>query len=166
MTKQCGAVGIAILLALMGNSVTSAAQRGRRDGPQSNPQLAAVKGLKCSFQAAAGATWQDGAPQVTTKKTGTLTITISEIDTTDGTAQLNGTGGVVFATAKLAGSNLHFLDMRPGGALTVTTIFAQESHDGRLKAVHTRTDYLAVSFPGFSSEPEVSQYYGDCEVVQ
>ena len=49
--------------------------------------------------------------------------------------------------------NLHVLDVRPDGALTVTTVFAQESREGRLKAVHSRI-------------PDSSQYYGDCSFTR
>ena len=76
-----------------------------------------------------------------------------------------GTGGASFVTVKLTGSNIHFIDMRAGGAVTLTTVFSQESKDKKLKAVHTRTDYLQMSLPGFVSEPEVAQYYGDCEIT-
>jgi hypothetical protein len=69
-------------------------------------------------------------------------------------------------TASLSGSNLHIMDLRSSGSLTITTVFGQETKDGKLKAVHTRTDYLQMSLPGFLSEPEVAQYYGDCEIVQ
>jgi hypothetical protein len=36
----------------------------------------------------------------------------------------------------------------------LTTAFSQEQTPGRLKAVHTRT------------APEVSQHYGDCEILE
>jgi hypothetical protein len=60
--------------------------------------------------------------------------------------------------------NLHFLEVARSGRLVMTSVFAQESKPGRLKAVHTRTDYLKISMPKFESEPQAAQYYGDCEV--
>ena len=55
------------------------------------------------------------------------------------------------------------MEVSRAGALRMTTVFGQESKPGRLKAVHTRTDYLRISMPGYESEPTVGQYYGDCE---
>jgi hypothetical protein len=55
------------------------------------------------------------------------------------------------------------MDIRPEGSLTITTVFSQESRNRKLKAVYTRTDYLPISMPGFASQPEVSQQYGECE---
>ena len=75
-----------------------------------------------------------------------------------------GLGAAAHVTVKLAGSNLHFLDIRSTGALAITTVFSAESHDGRLKAVHSRSEYVGSAVRGAADPPDVSQYYGDCEV--
>jgi hypothetical protein len=51
------------------------------------------------------------------------------------------------------------------GQLNVTTVFAQESVPGKLKAVHSRHGYLQMQVGKFISEPSVSQNYGECEIV-
>ena len=156
--RKTGFVVAAVLANIL---VASAQQRGAAPNP-----LNSVKGLKCSFLTSASAKWQDGEPQVQIRKSsGVLTITIQDIDPAEGSATILGAGGASFVTVKLTGSNMHFIDMRAGGAVTLTTVFSQESKDKKLKAVHTRTDYLQMSLPGFVSEPEVAQYYGDCEIT-
>ena len=52
------------------------------------------------------------------------------------------------------------------GSVNITTVFSQEARDKKMKAVHSRHDYLQMSLPGFVSEPTVSQYYGECETGQ
>ncbi len=49
------------------------------------------------------------------------------------------------------------------GVFEVTTVFSQETRDGKFKAVHAIHDYLPVAIPGFAAEPEVSQHYGECQ---
>jgi hypothetical protein len=138
--------------------------RGRNRVPGDSSILASVTSLTCSFPASAAASWENSEPQIVVKRTGVFTLTINEIDTQDGTAHVTGLGDPAHVTVKLAGANLHFLDMRLSGALAITTVFAEESHDGRLKAVHSRSDYLGRSTQGVGGPPSVSQYYGDCEI--
>lgn len=61
---------------------------------------------------------------------------------------------------------MHFLEVSRGGRLGITTVFAQYTTGERLKAVHSRTDYLPIDLPGFRSEPEVAMYFGDCEATR
>ncbi len=162
----CVLGALSIALALAGYRVHG--QRGGRGGrnriPESSVVLGSVTNLKCSFPSSASATWENGEPQVAVKKAaGAFTLSIIDIDSQDGTAEVIGLGAPSHVTVKLAGANLHFLDIRLTGALAITTVFSEESHDGRLKAVHSRSDYVGSLFPG-SGPPAVSQYYGDCEV--
>ena len=53
------------------------------------------------------------------------------------------------------------LEQVPG--LGVVTVFAKETHDGRLQAVYSRAAYVE-NGSGGPSVPETGQYYGDCEV--
>ena len=55
-------------------------------------------------------------------------------------------------TVKLVGSNLHFFNVAIDGGLTIVTVFAKETHDGRLQAVYSRAAF-----------PDAVQYQGDCE---
>ena len=138
--------------------------RGRNRIPPDSALLAAITSLKCSFPASASATWDAGQPKTqTTNTAGIFTLNITEIDVQEGTARAVGLGAPAEVTVKLAGANLHILDMRPNGALAITTVFAEESHDGRLKAVHSRSEYVNGPAPGAAAPPSVSQYYGDCE---
>ena len=171
-TRVAAVLGALALSLTLAGVYTSHAQRRGREGrggegrggvPAPNTLLASSTSLKCSFLTSAAATWQAGEPRVQVKNgSDRFVLTITDIDTQEGTAQAAGLGALAHVTVKLAGANLHVLDIRPAGSLAITTVFSQESHDGRLKAVHSRTDYLGM--PGFSAEPTVSQYYGDCAV--
>jgi hypothetical protein len=158
--------GLALELALAGHTVHG--QRGGRGGRnrvlEPSPVLEAVTSLTCSFPSSTAAIWKNGEPQVVVQKPGDLfTLSIIDIDVQEGTAQAIGLGAPAHITVKLVGANLHFLDIRPTGALAITTVFSEESHDRRLKAVHSRSDYVGSAMPG-SGPPAVSQYYGDCKV--
>ena len=156
-------IGAAAVLTLLAGAPLTAAQAAQTT--PANP-LAAVKGLKCSFPILTSATWESGEPTPQVKKGGLLSFQLTEIDTQESTANVVGLSSMGHIVAQLSGWNLHFLDIRPTGSLTITTVFAQESREKKLKAVHTRTDYLPVSIPGFVAKPDVFQYYGECEVVQ
>jgi hypothetical protein len=131
--------------------------------PNFNP-LTGVTALNCTFPVSVATTWKDGEPEAVVRKTPVLTFVIDQIDVGEGSARMVGVSSGQHVTASLSGSNLHIMDLRSSGSLTITTVFAQETKDGKLKAVHTRTDYLRYSVPGFVSQPEVSQHYGECEV--
>ena len=128
--------------------------------------LGTIKSLTCVFPVAVSATWgETGEPNVAVKKTAVLTFKFDQIDTTESSARFVGpTAAPEHVVAQMSGSNLHFMDIRPSGSLSITTVFGQYSRDQKLKAVYTRTDFLPISLPGFTSVPEVSQRYGECEV--
>jgi hypothetical protein len=113
-------------------------ERGRNLIPENSALLQSLKHLKCTFP---------GKPL-------DPFVTIDKIDTDEGTAEFDtffrrGETGV---NVKLVGSNLHFLNVGIDGGLIVVTVFAKETHDGRLQAVYSRAAY-----------PEAAQYQGDCE---
>ena len=115
-------------------------ERGRNRIPETSQLLQSIKHLKCVFP---------GKPV-------DATMTIENIDADEGTAEFAGffrRGDAV--NVKLVGSNLHFLDVGIDGALTVVTVFAKETHDGRLQAVYSRAAY-----------PDAAQYIGDCEATR
>jgi hypothetical protein len=140
---------------------------GSHASAQNTNLLTNVKRLKCSFGVSTAATWSPaGEASAQVRTTGMLNFEVTDIDTQESTANIVGLSSTGHIVAQLHGWNLHLLDIRPSGSLGITTVFAQESRDKRLKAVHTRTDYLPVDIPGFTSRPDVFQYYGECEIVQ
>ena len=149
-------------LAAFGTVLLAAAPLFAQATPPS--PLNGVTALSCTFPVSVSNTWKDGDPQAVVKTAPVLTFVIDQIDTQEGSARMVGVATGSHVTASLSGSNLHIMDLRSSGSLTITTIFGQESKDGRLKAGHTRTDYLRYSVPGFVSQPEISQHYGDCEI--
>ena len=138
---------------------------GQSDAQTDEPPnpLKTVKGLKCRFPVAVSGTWKNGEA-VANPRTQELLITVTEIDVSDGTAEVAGTAGKAFVSAVLSGWSLYFVE-NGVGQLNVTTVFAQESAPGKLKAVHSRHGYLQMQVGKFISEPSVSQNYGECEIV-
>ena len=116
--------------------------------------------LSCVFSLQTSGSWVDGEPSAAVKQAGRLELQFVDIDTAGGTAEVVGVSSN-HIVAQLSGWNLHFLDIRPAGSLTITTVFGQESRDGKLKAVHSRTDYLPVSIPGFSPNRTPSSTTGN-----
>jgi hypothetical protein len=127
--------------------------------------LGKIKSLKCVFPVYASGSWKNGEPQAQAKM-GQLSIQIDSIDVQDGSARFVGAGESSHVIAQLSGWSLHFLETGNTGGVNITTVFSQEARDKKMKAVHSRHDYLQMSLPGFVSEPTVSQYYGECETGQ
>lgn len=126
--------------------------------------LANIKALKCTFPTSTVVAWKDGVPEARIRTTGVLTIEINEIDANDGSAVVGSVStGNHDVNVQVYGWNMHFLEVSRSGRIGVTTVFAQYTTGEKLKAVHSRTDYLPIDLPGFKSEPEVAMYYGDCE---
>ncbi len=149
------------VLALMATGVDLRAQ-AIKEG-----DLANIKALKCTFPTSTLVVWKDGVPQPRIRTTGVLTIEINEIDAADGSAVVGSVStGNHDVNVQVYGWNMHFLELSRGGRIGVTTVFAQNSTGDRLKAIYTRSDYLPIDLPGFKSEPEVAQYYGDCEATR
>jgi hypothetical protein len=123
--------------------------------------LEGAKTLNCTFPLYATGTWTNAEPQAEVK-TAKLAIRFDAIDLQDGTARMTGLLGPSYAIVRLTEGSLHLLTIDNAGPLYVTTVFDRETHDGKLRAVHTRHEYTDVSLPGFTSRPE--QYYGECEV--
>jgi hypothetical protein len=117
--------------------------------------------VDCHFTQQAKGEWtSDGA------EFASVTIDFSasffNIDVEGGTAEAEGRFGDSFIIVRYAEGYLHFMQTQNSGPLYLTTVFAQASTDGRLKAVHTRHEYTQVSLPGYTSRPEM--YLGDCAV--
>ena len=126
-------------------------------------ELAGIKRLTCTFPVAASVTWsKEGVPSIRLRENSILTVRVQEIDTADGTAVITAPTQAD-GSAQLYGWNLPIMEPSRSGRMLMLTVFGRESKDKKLKAVYTRTDYLPVDLPGFSSEPEATQYHGDCE---
>ncbi len=152
------AVALLTALGLVVGTTGARAQAG------TEPNLSTVKSLKCTFSSSTRGAWtKDGAPDPRVRMSGVLTLEMTEIDAAGGLAMLSNTAGKHDVTVQLDGRTLHFLEVSRGGRIAMTTVFASYSTGTRLKAAHTRTDYLPIDLGTFKSEPEVSQYFGDCE---
>ena len=154
-----------ILLGAMVVSVVAGGQPFSAQSTDKNP-LAGVKSLKCKFPVYVVGAWKNGESQAQVKQAQEFSLEFDQINTEDGDARVTGTAGATHITALLTISSLHFMERSVLGTLNITTVFAGESGARRLRAVHSRHDYLAMSLPGYVSEPTVSQNYGYCDVVQ
>lgn len=152
----------AAVLAVHGAApATTAGQSLSRD------ELAAIHRLRCVFPVAAIGGWDNGEPRARLNTEGVLSLQIESIDAQDGSARILGTSAeAAHVVAQLAGWSLHFLETDATGGVNMTTVFAQHSRSGKLKAMHARASFVPVEVPGFRSEPAVSQYYGECEIVR
>jgi hypothetical protein len=141
---------------------------GLAQGPEKNPlktdrnPLATVKRLKCTFTVASIGSWKGDEAAAELKSAQDVLLDIEEIDADGGTARM----GQDHVTTLLTVSSLHFMNRTLQGSLNVTTVFSQKNPAGRFRAVRSGHDYLPTSIPGFTSTPNVSQHYGDCEASQ
>lgn len=126
-------------------------------------RLARAESLKCEFPVMAIGTWNKGVAEADLKSA-KLSVGFDSINADEGTARVMGTFGPSDIIVRLSSGTLHFVQSFREGPLYVTTIFPQETRDGKLQAVHTRHEYTQVSLPGFTSRPE--QYYGECAIVK
>ena len=130
--------------------------------PDPSPaRLVNAKALDCSFTTMATGTWKEGVADTSTKPA-KMTVGFKSISTDEGTAESTVSGARSHLTVRVSGNDLHLMQMEPFGALYVTTVFATETKEGRLQAVHTRQEFTPVQVPGMPSRPEM--YVGDCEV--
>ena len=151
--RHCGVLGVFVTFILWS------------DLPQAQTELQAqletAQRLDCVFPLIAIGTWTDGEPQAEVKPTD-LSFQFESIDPDEGVADALGLFGPSHIVARFSGESLHFMQVGRSGPLYVTTVFARESREGKLIAVHTRHEYTPASVPGFTSRPE--QYYGECEI--
>ena len=130
--------------------------------PDPSPaRLVNARTLDCRFTTIATGSWKSGVAETSTKPA-KLTVGFKAISTDEGTAESTVSGARSHITVRVSGNYLHLMQMEPFGALYVTTVFATETTEGRLQAVHTRHEFTPVSVPGMTSRPEM--YVGDCAV--
>ena len=132
---------------------------------QMNPlqdRLAAATRLECSFSVVGKTQW-DGAAGAIVQEDAELEAVFFDVDIDEGTAEAEGRfGGASYIIVRYSTGYLHLIQMFGAGPLFVTSVMAQETTDGRMKAVQNRVEYSAVALPGFTSRPE--SYVGDCAV--
>ncbi len=125
-------------------------------------RLANAKRLDCRFTVVATGSWAQGTPRAAAKPA-TLDVVFFHIDIDGGTAVADGNFGKSFIVVRYSHGYLHLLQMSQAGPLRVTTVIADETSAGRMKAVQSRHEYSSIALPGFTSKPEM--YVGDCAVA-
>jgi hypothetical protein len=118
--------------------------------------------IDCRFTSLAKGEWTEDGTTFSVE-TPEFTAAFFDIDVESGTAEAEGRFGDSYIIVRYAEGYLHFMQTQSSGPLYLTTVFAQPTEDGKLKAVHTRHEYTQVSLPGFTSRPEM--YLGDCSVA-
>jgi hypothetical protein len=131
--------------------------------PADPVSLARVKELRCSFSIYASGSWKTAVSAQT--KGEESSVDIVAIDVQEGTAEIKDATPPTPVTAMLVGSSLHILERTMSGSLTITTVFADVTPAGKLRAVQSHHEYVPVNLPGFLAQPSVSQHYGECDVV-
>jgi hypothetical protein len=117
--------------------------------------------VDCHFTGIARGEWTDGNAGFSSEPVDFRAV-FFDIDVESGTAEAEAQFGASYIVVRYAEGYLHFMQTLNAGPIYLTTVLAQASTDGRLKAVHTRHEYTAVSLPGYTSRPE--SYLGDCAV--
>jgi hypothetical protein len=117
--------------------------------------------VDCRFTGVARGEWSDNGAGFRSEAVNYSAV-FFDIDIESGTAEAEGQFGASYIVVRYAEGYLHFMQTLNSGPIYLTTILAQPSTEGRLKAVHTRHEYTQVSLPGYTSRPE--SYVGDCTV--
>lgn len=154
------AVVIALATAVFAVAPLDAQRRGRNRQPQPSARLQAVTALDCRFPTSARGGWDADKVAASIDERAVAAIKFTHINVGEGTAEVSGLGQPAEVTARLVGNNLHLLDIRTNGDLAVTTVFPDETTEGRLKAVQSRSQYNTAA--GGTTGPAATQFYGDC----
>ena len=117
--------------------------------------------VDCSFSQLVISDWHGATPEFEIEPV-EFKAAFFDIDVESGTAESEGRFGASYIIVRYAEGYLHFMQTLNSGPLYLTTILAQPTSNGRLKAVHTRHEFTQVRLPGFTARPEM--YLGDCEV--
>ena len=131
---------------------------------QVSPQqqrLAKTKTLTCTFSTLATGTWTGGTPS-TSSATASRKVVFRNVNIDEGTADADEGFGGGFIVVRYSGDYLHLMQIQSAGPLYTTTVFARETKEGRLMAVHTRHEYTDVRLPNYTSRPEM--YLGECSL--
>jgi hypothetical protein len=124
-------------------------------------RLATAIRVECSFTTLATGDWTGATSQASVKPVEQAAV-FHNINVDEGTAEAGSELGDSFISVRYATGYLHFMQISGAGPLYVTTVFAQETENGRLKAVQIRLEYARTAMPGYTSRPEM--YVGNCAV--
>lgn len=149
---------ITVVALLAGSLVAGSASAQNRRLQQ---LLANADKIDCTFTTLVVGDW-NGSETTTTVSPVEQKAGFFDIDIDEGTAESSGKFGSSFIVVRQAHTYLHFMQMLSSGPLYVTTVLAEETTDGKLKAIHTRHEYTPTKVPGFTSRPEM--YLGECTV--
>lgn len=153
-SARSAAVGAALI-------VLAAAAHAQSGGLEA--RLEGASRIECRFSARATGNWDDDTAPSASVDSADLEATFFDINAAEGTAEAEGDFGTSFIVVRYAQGYLHFMQMANTGPLRLTTVLARETAEGRLKAIHTRHEYLPTQLPGFTSRPEM--YVGDCALI-
>jgi hypothetical protein len=117
--------------------------------------------VECRFTSVSRGEWTDAGTAFVSEAV-SFTAVFFDIDVESGTAEAEGAFGASYIVVRYAEGYLHFMQTLSSGPIHLTTILAEPSGEGRLKAVHTRHEFTQVRLPGYTSRPE--SYLGDCSV--
>lgn len=134
--------------------------------PSAEKLLASIRELKCTFSVQSRGGWMNGEPSAQVRMGPTLSFMYTEVNAAESSANVEGLSSEGHVVVQLLGANMHFLEMKNSGSLMLTTVFGQFSKEKKLKAIYSRADFLPVSVPGFENSPDVSQHYGECEILR
>ncbi len=126
--------------------------------------LASAVFLKCTFPVSARTTWKAGAPEPVLRRIGSLAVEFREMKADQGSAVLAVGRGGKDLTMIVDQRNRQFLDAG-GNRVALTTVLGEFSEGTKLKATHTVLAFVALELASFKAEPEVQQYWGDCEAT-
>jgi hypothetical protein len=88
--------------------------------------------------------------------TGSLTLTIKNLDAAAGTATIVGNNGAEEVEYRASSNQLQFIETTPVGNLTVTTVFAPPELGQPMPSVHSRHIQVA------AANVAISQFAGPC----
>jgi hypothetical protein len=120
--------------------------------------------LRCTFTGSVRTTWKGGVPLPVVRTTGSLVVTIRNINAASGSALLIRSPINKDLTVVADENARHFIDAG-GGRVAVTAVFGQFGTGMKFKAAHFIHDYVAIEVGSFRSEPEIVKYPGECEIV-
>jgi hypothetical protein len=129
---------------------------------QGTVNLGKATRIKCTFSLMSVGTWGPEQAEAKTKPAN-LTQEFESINADEGTAQLKAGVGKYDIIVRYAGGYLHFIQSFYNGPLHITTVLEKKTATGKLKAMHSRHEFMDFALAGFTSSPE--QYYGECEVL-
>jgi hypothetical protein len=125
--------------------------------------LAKAKSIRCTFPIMSVGTWGKEKPEIQVKPSTIDPMEFVGINIDEGTAELKSNYGKYDIIVRYASGYLHFIQSFHDGHLYVTTILEKKTASGKLKAMHSRHEYMDVLLPGYTSSPE--QHVGECEIL-